>query len=75
MGMSIDAIYQRMLDALTEDVKRAQAEGRIQRTDIDPELRTLMLFGAYDFICYNTVRGRACSIEEIFDTLDDLFLR
>jgi AcrR family transcriptional regulator/predicted DNA-binding transcriptional regulator AlpA len=75
MGMSIDAIYQRMLDALTEDVKRAQEEGRIQRTDIEPELRTLMLFGAYDFICYNIVRGRPCSIEAILDTLDDLFLR
>jgi AcrR family transcriptional regulator len=74
MGMSIDAIYQRMLDALTEDVKKAQAEGRLRRTEIDPEILTLMLFGAFDFICYNTVKGRSYSMEKILDILDDLFL-
>jgi AcrR family transcriptional regulator len=75
MGMSIDAIYQRMLDALTEDVKKAHEQGLIRRTEIDPEILTLMLFGAFDFICYNTVKGRAYSMEKILDTLDDLFLR
>jgi AcrR family transcriptional regulator/predicted DNA-binding transcriptional regulator AlpA len=74
-GMNIDAIYQRMLGALSADVKKAQEEGRIRRTELDPEIRTLMLFGAYDFICYNIVKGRPYSIEKIADTLDDVFLR
>jgi TetR/AcrR family transcriptional regulator, cholesterol catabolism regulator len=73
--MSIDAIYQRILDPLFEDVKKAQKEGRIRSTEMDPEIRTLMLFGAYDFICYNIVKGRSYSIEKIFETLDDLFFR
>lgn len=74
-GTSIEAIYQKMIGALVEDVKKAQKEGRIRRTKIDPEIRTLMLFGAYDFICYNIVKGRPYSVEKIMDTLDDLFLR
>lgn len=74
-GLSIEAIYQRMLGALSADVKKAQEEGRIRRTEIDPEIRTYMLFGAYDFMCYNIVKGRPYSVEKIADTLDALFLR
>ena len=74
-GMDIEVIYQSMIDVLIDDVKKAQEEGHIRRTEIDPEIRTLMLFGAYDFICYNIVKGRPYSIERIMEIMDDIFLR
>jgi AcrR family transcriptional regulator len=73
-GMSIEAIYQRMLGPLVEDVKKAQEEGRIRSGNVDPEMRTFMLFGAFDFLCYNIVKGRSYSIEMIFDKMDHIFL-
>ena len=33
--MSIEAIYQRMLGPLVEDVKKAQEEGRIRSGDVE----------------------------------------
>jgi AcrR family transcriptional regulator/predicted DNA-binding transcriptional regulator AlpA len=74
-GMSIEAIYQRMLGPLVEDIKKAQKEGRIRSGNVDPEMRTFMLFGAFDFICYNSVKGRPYSLEKIFDKMDGIFLR
>jgi AcrR family transcriptional regulator/predicted DNA-binding transcriptional regulator AlpA len=74
-GMSIEAIYQRMLGPLVEDVKKAQEEGRIRSGNVDPEMRTFMLFGAFDFICYNIVKGRPYSVEMILDKMDGIFLR
>jgi AcrR family transcriptional regulator len=73
-GISLDVIYQKMLDPLLEDVKKAQDEGRISSGDWDAEMRTLMLFGAFEFMCYTIVKGRPFPFELVIDTLDSLFL-
>jgi hypothetical protein len=75
-GMGIDIIYQKMLGAMIADVKKAQDQGLIRSREIDPEMRTLMLFGAYDFMCYHIIRkGRPYSLEEVLDVLDGFFWR
>jgi AcrR family transcriptional regulator len=74
-GFSLERIYQKMLGPLMEDVKKAQEEGRIRGGKMDPEMRTFMLFGAFDFICYNIVKGRPYPVDMILDILNGIFLR
>lgn len=72
--VSIQAIYQKMLDPMYADIRKAQAKGLISK-GIDPEKHIDMLFGAYDFLCYRVLMGRPYSPEEIVDVVDQLFLR
>jgi len=72
--VSIKAIYQKMLDPMYEDTRKAQADGLISNT-VDPEIYVDMLFGAYDFLCYRLLMGCRYTQDEIREMATQLFLR
>ena len=65
--LSIQAVYRKILDPLAEDIRKAQEDGLIPDMPGDPELRSYMLFGSFDFVCYRLLMDDKYSLDEILD--------
>ena len=68
-GLSIQAIYRRILDPLEKDIRKAQDEGLVPGTPADPELYSYMVLGGFEFLCYRLLMDDKYSTDEILDIL------
>jgi AcrR family transcriptional regulator len=67
--LSVQAIFQKIMDPVTRDIRQGQAEGVFPKTFLDPELMGYMIMGALDFLCFRLLMDGTKSDEEIVDIL------
>jgi len=67
--LSVQAIFQKIMDPVTRDIRQGQAEGAFPKTPLDPELMAYMIMGALDFLCFRLLMDGTKSDEEIVDML------